>query len=47
MVNREDVDKAQASLEPLFIRSAAYQLNNFSNFSVSDVNALIDSLCTR
>jgi len=46
MVSREDVDKVRALLELLFIRSAAYQLNNFSNFSVSDVSALIYSLCT-
>jgi len=29
------------------IRSGMYQLNNFSNFSVSDVSALICSLRTR
>jgi len=46
MVSREDVDKPRALLELLFISSGAYQLNNFSNFSVSDVRVLIDSLCT-
>jgi len=29
MVSREDVEKARALLELLFIRSGAYQLNNF------------------
>ena len=37
MVSREDVDRARALLE----LSGAYQLGNFSNFSVSDVSALI------
>jgi len=46
VISREDVDKARALLELLFIRSGVYQLNNFSNFSVSDVSALIYSLCT-
>jgi len=46
VVSREDIDKAQALLE-LFIRSGPYQFNNFSNFSVSDVSALIYSLYTR
>jgi len=45
-VSREDVDKVRALLELLFIRSGVYQLSNFSNFSVSDVDVLIDSLCT-
>ena len=46
MVSHEDIDKARALLELLFIRSGAYQLNNFPNFSLSDVNALIYSLFT-
>jgi len=43
VVSDEDVARVWMLLELLFIRSGVYQLDNFS---VSDVKALIDSLCT-